>query len=408
MLDGHVLASAIKSRRAWDSVSGFVKASDMSPPIGFWLEQLRAYYERDKSAECCNLELLREAGLRSIGNPKQTEGLLAALAGLPTDTSPENTVEIVLDLRRRNLILELAAQSSENDAKKLAKTYAALQDVWDKRQLTEAIEVEYAKDWDDLDSVVGKDRRIPLGVPSLDSRIGGGVLPGHHVLVFGRTEIGKSCFTIATAASLLRSGQRVLYVGNEDEINILKSRIRLSILGWTQSQLEKLPKKGLRLLQETVGDRLIMVKMTPGSISALEDLTEKHAPSVLVVDQIRNLSGPEDGMTQKMEQNAIRFRSLLNRRKLIGISVTQAGDRSQKHGEDGPLYLSAGDVDSSRVGLPGTADLQIGIGCNAEMLSRGLRMLNFAKNKLSSDPGSREPLIVRFDTSRSMVLDGDK
>jgi hypothetical protein len=151
-----------------------------------------------------------------------------------------------------------------------------------------------------------------------------------------------------------------------------------------------------------------MVKMTPGSISALEDLTEKHAPSVLVVDQIRNLSGPEDGMTQKMEQNAIRFRSLLNRRKLIGISVTQAGDRSQKHGEDGPLYLSAGDVDSSRVGLPGTADLQIGIGCNAEMLSRGLRMLNFAKNKLSSDPGSREPLIVRFDTSRSMVLDGDK
>jgi hypothetical protein len=182
----------------------------------------------------------------------------------------------------------------------------------------------------------------------------------------------------------------------------------LSLLQWTQEQLDKLPKKGLRLLQELAADRLTMVKMTPGSISELEDLTEKHEPSVLVVDQIRNLSGPEDGMTQRMEKNAIGFRSLLNRKKLIGISVTQAGNRSQGHNQDGPLYLDAGDVDSSRVGLPGTADLQIGIGCNKEMMMRGLRLLNFAKNKLSSDPGSREPLYVRFDLARSMVLDGDK
>ena len=113
-------------------------------------------------------------------------------------------------------------------------------------------------------------------------------------------------------------------------------------------------------------------------------------------------------MTQRMEHNAIRFRSLLNREKLIGLSVTQAGDRSQGHNQDGPLYLSAGDVDSSRVGLPGTADLQVGIGSNKEMMARGLRMLNFAKNKLSSDPGSREPLIVRFDLARSMVINGDE
>src|SRR5262249_4693846 len=155
---------------------------------------------------------------------------------------------------------------------------------------------------------------------------------------------------------------RVLYVGNEDAIDTLKARMRLSLLNWTQEQLEKLPKKALRLLTEISGDRLTMVNVTPGSISELEDLTEKHEPTVLVVDQIRNLSGAEDGMTQKMEHNAIKFRSLLNRKKLIGISVTQAGDRSQRHGEDGPLYLGPGDVDSSRVGLPGTVDLMLGVG----------------------------------------------
>jgi archaellum biogenesis ATPase FlaH len=408
MIDGHILASSIRSRSAYDRIRDFTKSSDLSPPIAFWYDCLQCYYDRDTSAECCNVELLREAGLRAIPNPKHTEGLLAALAGLPTDSSPDNVVELVLDLRKRNLVLELAAQSSGGDAKKANKLFSELSEIWDKTELKDASEVEYAQDWDKLDLVVGKDRRIPLGIPSLDARVGGGVLPGHHILIFGRTEIGKSCLTIATAASLLRSGQSVLYVGNEDSINTLKARIRLSILGWTQQQYEKLPNKALRLLQEQVADRLTMVQMVPGSISELEDLTEKHAPSVLVVDQIRNLSGPEDGMTQKMEQNAIRFRSLLNRKRLIGISVTQAGDRSQGHNQDGPLYLSAGDVDSSRVGLPGTADLQIGIGCNKEFYARGMRMLNFAKNKLSSEPGSREPLIVRFDLSRSMVLDGDK
>jgi archaellum biogenesis ATPase FlaH len=408
MLDGHILATALRDRSAWDRISEFVQPSDASPPVGFWLEQLRAYYDRDRGATECSVPLLREFGLRSISNPKQTEGLLAVLDGLPQDTSPHNVVELVLELRKRNLILELAAYSSANDTKKAAKAYEELAQIWDKSELKQESEIEYARGWEELDSVVGQDRRISLGIPSLDRRIGGGVLPGHHILIFGRTEIGKSCLTVAIAASLLRSGQRVLYVGNEDSINIMKSRMRLSLLGWTQEQFNKLPKKGVRLLQELAGDRLTMVHLAPGSISELEDLTAKHSPSVLIVDQVRNLAGSEDGMTQKMEHNAIKLRSLLSRNQLIGISVTQAGDRSQGHNSDGPLYLSAGDVDSSRVGLPGTADLQIGIGCNQDMLSRGLRMLNFAKNKLSSDPGSREPLIVRFDLARSMVLDGDK
>lgn len=406
MNDAYILASAIKSRPAWDSIKDFVKSGDCSPPTAFWLDHVSDYYARDTSAQMVSVEVLRELGLRDISNPKQTAGLLGSLEAIPADASPENIVKLVLDLRKRNLVLELAA--NEGDPKKRNKLFGELVEIWDKDEIKAKSQVEYAKDWADLDTVVGRERRIQLGVSSLDSRIGGGVLPGHHILVFGRTEIGKSCFTVAIAANLLKQGQSVLYAGNEDEINILKARMRLSLLQWTSQQYEKLPNKAVRLLTEIAGNRLTMVKVVPGSISELEDLVELHGPSVLVVDQIRNLSGPEDGMTQKMEQNAIRFRSLLNRKKLIGISVTQAGDRSQGHNQDGPLYLSAGDVDSSRVGLPGTADLQIGIGCNKEFYSRGMRMLNFAKNKLSSDPGSREPLIVRFDLARSMVLDGDK
>jgi hypothetical protein len=141
-----------------------------------------------------------------------------------------------------------------------------------------------------------------------------------------------------------------------------------------------------------------MVRSSPSSVSQLEELVELHAPSVLILDQIRNLAGPEDGMTQRMEHNAIRFRSLLNRKHLIGISVTQSRANVG-------LFLTADDVDSSKVGLPGTVDLMIGVSATPEMMSRGLRMISFAKNKLASGPQSREPITVTFNLEQSRVSD---
>ncbi len=404
MLDRSILASAIKDRRAWEKIRDYIRTSDASPPVGFWLERLREYYDRDKNASAADRDVLRELGSRAITNPKHAEAITAVLDDLPESASPDNVVALVLDMRRRNLILELAAESSPKKADKL---FAELSEIWGKNDITTPSDVEYARDWEQLNDVVGVHRRIPFGIASLDSRTGGGVLPGHSVLIFGRTEIGKSCLTISLAANLVKAGQKLLYVGNEDSIHILKARMRTSLLGWTNSKIDQLPRRATRLLKELAADRLTMVSLAPGSISELEDLTEIHKPDVLVLDQIRNLSGTEDGMTQRMESNAIRLRALLNKRRMIGLSVTQAGDRSQRHGEDGPLYLSAGDVDSSRVGLPGTLDLMLGVGANREMLSRGLRMISFAKNKLCSDLNAREPLVLKFDLATSRVLDGE-
>lgn len=378
----------------------------MSPPVAFWLGLVKEYYDKDTHAATVDIPTLRAIGETRLTNPKHSPAILAVLDSLPADSSPANIASVILANRRRNLILELAALGDVGDRKKSDKLFQELNSIWDKEDVADApSELEYAKDWSELDSIVGRDKRISTGLNSLDVRIGGGVLPGHHILLFGRTEVGKSCLSIALAANLLRSGQRVLYVGNEENINVLKARMRLSLLHQPQTWVDHLPKKSARLLQELVGDRLTMVSLTPGSISELEDLTEKHTPTVLVVDQVRNLSGSEDGMTQRLEHNAIRLRSLLNKQHTVGISVTQAGDRSQGHNQDGPIYLSAGDVDSSRVGLPGTVDLMLGVGVNRELLSRNLRMISFAKNKLSADANAREPLLLRFDFTTSSVYD---
>src|SRR5271166_33919 len=400
MLDKEILATIIQSRAAYERVKDYLKDSDASPQVAFWLKLVREYYARDSEARYVSIPVLRTLGEQAITNPKHAPPILAVLESLPETVSQDNVVACVLDLRRYNLSAEFAAATMGKDRKKADKLLAELIEIWDQSDVAdEATEIEYAKDWKHLDSVVGKERRISLGLTSLDDRIGGGCLPGHHVLIFCRTEIRKSCLTVALAANLVSSGERVLYVGNEDEINILKARMRLSLLGWTQSALEKKPKKAARLLQERTADRLTMVRMAPGSMSALEDLTAKHKPSVLVLDQIRNLAGSEDAMTQRMEHNAIRFRSLLSREHLIGISVTQSRANIG-------LYLSADDVDSSKVGLPGTVDLMLGVSATPDMLSRGLRMISFAKNKLASGPQSREPLTVRFNLEQSRVSDG--
>jgi hypothetical protein len=404
MLDSQILSAAIASRTSYEAIKDHFNAKEASPSIAFWYELVRDYYERDKAAESVRSDTLRELGARRITNPKHADAILSTLDGLAPVSSP-NVVELVLDLRRNNLALEFAAATSNKDHNLASELLTQLNAVWEQTELKEKSDVEYAKDWDTLDSAVNSANRVRIGPASLDSRIGGGALSGHHILIFGRTEIGKSCLTVSMTANLICSGKKVLYVGNEDSINILKARVRLSLLGQPQSWIESHPNKARRLLAELCSDRLTMVHVHPGSISEVEDLTAKHSPNIVILDQIRNLSGAEDGMTQKMEHNAIRFRSLLGRQKMIGISVAQAGDRSQGHNSDGPIYLSAGDVDSSRVGLPGTVDLQIGIGANSDMRARGLRMLSFAKNKLATGGQSREPLLVRFNLELNRVED---
>ncbi len=402
MLDKEILATVVASRDAYNRIKDYFKDSDASPQVAFWLKLVREYYERDAACTHVDFATLRALGEAAIPNPKHTQSLLAVIEALP-GASPANVVQHVLDLRRYNLSAEFAAASMAKDMAKANKLLNEINIIWERTTLTDTAEVEYAKGWDEIDSVVGRDNRVPLGIGSLDSRIGGGALPGHHILVFGRTEVGKTCLTIALTANLIRQGQSVLYAGNEESVNVLKARLRCSILQQPQVWIDEHPKKALRRLMEYPADKLVMVGVTPGSISELEDLTAKHSPTILVIDQIRNLAGSEDGITQRMEHNASRLRSLLNKNHLIGITVTQAGDRSQGHNQSGPIYLSAGDVDSSRVGLPGTCDLMLGVGGSQDMLSRGLRMISLCKNKLSSAPGAREPLMLRFDFQRSMV-----
>lgn len=405
MLDQQLLTAACQSRPAWEKVSKYITAKELSPNIGFWWKLVQEYYERDRKAERVDLAVLRELGTSRIQNPKHVDGILVALPVSFDGSSAANAVTAALGVLRNNRAAEFASAAFAGEAKKASALLEDLNELWGKDSLdAEEDTIIRAVPVEELFNRVGTANRIPILPQALNIRVGGGVLPGQHVLIFGRTEIGKSSFVINLMAGFIRQKQKVLYVGNEDEINSVKARLLCRITGKSQQEAESDTAGGSKLFRDRGGeDYSRMVHMQPGSIESIEREIQEYRPSVLILDQIRNLAASEDGMTRKLEANAIRFRSLLSRYNLIGVSVTQASDKSDKNSADLPVWLSAGDVDSSRVGLPAQADLMLGIGGNTEMIQRGQRAISICKNKLFSGPQSREGFICNFDVSRNVI-----
>jgi hypothetical protein len=405
MLDQQILLASCKSREAWEKVRKYISSRELSPNIGFWWKLVQEYYERDRKAESINLEVLRELGKTRIQNPKHVDGLIGALVASDHGTSPANITVAALAVLRNNRAAEFASAAFSGDYKKSQELLEEVNDLWSKDSLeAEEEEVLRAAPAEELFSVVGQERRIPILPTALNIRVGGGVLPGQHILIFGRTEIGKSSFVINLMAGFIKQRQRVLYVGNEDEINAVKFRLMCRVTGKTAQEVEATKAESISLYRARGAEDLCrLVHMQPGTIEAIEKEVGEFKPAVLVLDQIRNLSSGEDGMTRKLEANAIRFRSLLARHNLVGVSVTQASDKSDRNSADTPVWLAAGDVDSSRVGLPAQADLMLGVGGNQEMISRGQRAISICKNKLFSGPQSREGFICNLDVARNIV-----
>ena len=172
----------------------------------------------------------------------------------------------------------------------------------------------------------------------------------------------------------------------------------------SSAEIESATEESIRRYRELGGEEFIkFVHMQPGTVTMIAKEVESYEPQILVIDQLRNLEDKNDGLTQKMEANAIRVRNLLAEYAILGITVAQAGDRSSGHYADPPVFLGTGDVDSSRVGYPATTDLLLGVGGNNAMLQRGQRAISIAKNKLNCGPKSREGFICSFDLSTGVV-----
>lgn len=396
MHDGMVVSACVDSRAAYDRVEPFVEPSEFTPMARFWWDLVVDWYRHDGDCERIDRSLLRARGERRAG-AKHRETMVGYFDDLADVPSPDNAVRELIEVKRHAKANELAAQQGDDPDKILpvAKAYLELLEA---ETLEKDTWVEAVGD-DDLTFNSDESAKVTLLPQALHRRLGGGAAPGDHIVIFGPTEIGKSLFTINMVAGLLRQGKRVLYMSNEDAAVKTRLRVRSNLASMSAEQIRANPDEARRRSEAKGFSNLFTGNMDPGDVRQIERKVEECNADVIVIDQLRNLhaigGGRNASGTQRMDQAAQEVRSLLIRKQLIGISVMQAN--AGEHGKRS-VWFHYDDVDSSRTGVPGTADLLIGIGADDEMLLQGVRAISLCKNKLGDN---HEGFIVQFDTARS-------
>jgi hypothetical protein len=321
--------------------------------------------------------------------------------GLPIiGASPSNIVAAILQHKRNQVGIELAQLLSDPthdhaESAELVDTY---------RELCLAADTGDhpldVVDYDSLGEFFNPDKVIPL-FPRRVWRprlLGGGAQPGHHILIYGRTEQGKTLFAIYQASAIASAGHRVLYVANEEAAEIHATRAACAFTGCS---IEMFSENQEEILERAKGaglDRITFVRMEPGTFAEVEQAIRAVEPDVIIVDQLAGLDTGESNPVLAIDRAARRFRTLLSTYGLVGISVHQAGDRTERHGQEPPAWLTLSDVYSSRTGLPAQCDLMIGVGSDEEMQKRGQRAISLPKNKIG---GNHEGFLLRFDEKRT-------
>lgn len=395
-----LIASFIRSRDAFDRVASHLNETDLTEQAKVIVDHVRGYYDRDPAATSVNPDLLVAAIGRSLPNPKHQAmfgDLVTDMAGM--EVSPGNVVADFIAVRRSAVGSKLASLLASG---KPVEEVRPVLDEYDKWARAEDIE-QKANDLRTGQSVLDlvKSRTQAGGLikvlpRALNDRLDGGLLRGHHMLVFARPETGKTMFLVNAIYGFVRQGLNVLYVGNEDPLDDVVMRLVGRLADMTRHEIMDDPSVADARARENGYDRVVLAGLSPGSAREIEALVEEYRPDVLVIDQLRNLGvGKEDNFTRKLEIAAQQVRAIGQRHKCVVISVTQAGDSAS-----GKAILDMGDVDSSNTGIPAQADVMVGIGMTREDEQMGRRMISLPKNKPG---GNHAAFPVLVDTTKSRI-----
>ena len=395
----NLVASFIRSREAFDRVAGHLTDADLTEQAKVIVEHVGAYYGRDAGASHVDPALLTGAICRTLPNPKHQAMFTELVSDLSAlEVSPANVVTDFIAVRRQavgsRLASLLAAGKPVEDVRPTLQEY----ETWARAETVEekALDLRQGQSVTSLVAARTRDGGLIKCLPkALNERLDGGLLRGHHMLVFARPEVGKTMFLVNAIAGFVQQRLNVLYVGNEDPLDDVIIRLVGRLSNMTRHEIIDDPDKADRLAREEGYDRVVLAGMSPGTPAEIDKLAEEYKPDVIVVDQLRNLGvGKEDNFTRKLEIAAQQMRAIGQRRKAVVITVTQAGDSAS-----GKSILDMGDVDSSNTGIPAQADVMVGIGMSDEDEANGRRVISLPKNKPGGNHGTF-PVLVDPTKSR--------
>lgn len=381
MSERNLISSSIQSAEAFRSVADHVVVDELTAEGRIIWGAVEEFYDRDPAAESINLELLVNAVKRKVTNPKHEEMFADLVVGLAeTPVSPPNVVADFIAMKREVCGEKLAVALSKGDAALIDKLLEEYQDWQSTTDLgssnadAEILNDVHIDEMIEASESVGK--RIKMYPKALNDHLGGGLLRGHHVVLFARPEMGKTMFLVNSMYGFAKQNLKVLYIGNEDPIMDVMWRCKTRFSGMPKHDAMHSKDEAERKAAENGFGLIHFCKMSPGTLRQIEGVVRKEEPDVLIVDQLRNIQIKDDNFTQQLEKAARGIRTIGQRYNALVVSVTQAGNSA-----DHKPILEMTDVDSSNTGIPAQADVMIGMGGSEEDVALNRRTLSLPKNK---------------------------
>lgn len=382
-----LLAASLRSRQDYDLIRSYidVRQSSYSKVFQVVMAKIKEYYQRDANVSSVVPEVLLNQIAESIRNEKHVERFSNLIAeAIAADSSDVNVRAVVLIAKQQEVGARLAMAVNGNVGKEnideLVTEYQRL------RAATELDEAEGdgLEMFHDIDLAAMMEREydpsnlIKIYPRSLNDRLDGGAKRGHHFVVYGPVEVGKSATVITINCGFARQGLKSIYFINEDRPQDIILRHVSNLSGMNKYQIQADPKKAQRLANDNGFQNIMVVSAAPGTMRQLDDYVEKYDPAAIIGDQLRNFDVKAGNRVEQLEKAATGVRNIAKDRNVLAISVTQAGDSAT-----GKLILETGDVDYSNVGIPAQADVMVGVGMDAQFEAEGLRMFSLPKNKIS-------------------------
>lgn len=391
-MERQIVAAALQSREAFNRIQSLTNPRDFSDVSAELWRKIARFYEIDTEATSVNIELLKQIVIEEI--PRHSDIILLELDSL-SETSVPNLLAELTNLKKKKvseaILTELAMNPTSESVIDLMQEYQSV-------TVEEVEDVEPASNIakDILVELANPENQIKLYPAVLNDATGGGAIGGNHILVFARSNAGKTMFTINCVRGMARDGRRVLHLINEEPRKQLLLRYINRCSGLTKREVYADIDAAIARAKESGLDNIYIEDINPGTFAEVRGLIEKIKPDVVVLDQLRNMTVKEESRVNGLEKLATEARNLAKRYGIVVISVTQAGDSATNK-----LVLTESDIDSSKTGIPAQCDLILGLGVNDEQKHQQMRTLTIVKNKIEN---IHEYYPVRVDENLSKIV----
>jgi len=227
-METQLLAIVLNNRSSFEKVHGLITLKEHSREFQHLMKLVAEFYQRDPHAQAVDVSLIYELIGATFPNPKHIERFKALVdEAKAADVSTLNVETTIIEVRRREIEQQIAIAAVNKDGKllELIDEYQNISKIntFDELIAQGATVIEKI----DVASLVMERNSggmlMQVFPRVVNQRLGGGLLPGHHVIVFARPEMGKSATIINMGAGFARQGFNVCIVNQLRNLNVNES-----------------------------------------------------------------------------------------------------------------------------------------------------------------------------------------